>query len=806
MWVQALRDRVAGASRLAYPEIRQDLRYSLRLYSRRPVVTGLAIIALALAIGATTGVFSVMNAVLLRSLPFRAPEELLQVEPPQGMESRSDFHRWRATRAYLSDAVTYDRADMNLGWRSESARVTVAETSSNFFAMLGATPVVGRGFAADEDEPGKNTVVVISYALWQQAFGGDVRALGSTLHLNGQPVSVVGVAPPAFDFPGGAAVWTPTTFDYQRLPKTRVTYWETVARLKPGISRPLATELFTREVDRDDPGRSRRRDQPPVGLVPLREQLAGPVRQASFVMFGTMVFVLLIACANVGHLLLSRTTERRSELALRAALGASRARLLRQLMTESLAVSLVATGLGFGVARWATALAAAAQPAALNVQSYTLFDWRVLAFAALLAALTTLAFGLVAASLTSGFRPTDALARTGGSAGSGARRPRAALVALQVALTIVLLAASVTMGRTFLALVGADLGFRTDGIVTMSVSLAGSRHESEELKRSYTRDALARLRAVPGVRSAAAVDFLPLASAMYAGATFKLDSAQAATIATVMTVTPGYFATMGTGVVYGREFTDRDGPIGERVCIVNDEFARVLGRSGDLVGRTLTSGRRETLTVVGVVRNMSFRGPMVEKAVPQVFRPYDQRTFGYLTFVARVAGNAADRVILARGAVQSVDREVPVFDARTLADRLSERIAKPRFYTSVIVFMATFAALLSMIGVYGVAAYSMAQRTHEIGIRVAVGASPGEIRAMFMTQGLAPVAVGAVVGVAGTALTGRFLEHLLATVHRVDAATSLAVGGLLVAVALVAIWSATERLTSGNPLDALRAE
>ena len=349
-WTRTLRDLLVSLPGRLACEFSSDVRYAIRVYARRPVVSLFALAALALAIGATTGVFSVVNALLLRSLPFRQSERLVQLEPSHGFDSPSGFHRWHRQSRYLQDGVIFDRAEMNLSLSNGSVRVAVTETSSNFFSMLGSEPIVGRAFASGEDTKGRPLVAVIGYGLFQQLFGGDIKALGSTIHLNGQPVTVIGVARPGFDYPSRTMVWTPTTFDDERLPKTGVTFLETIGRLKQGVSLAQANAMFEAEHANDNRGAPKGYERPRPRLVPLREQLAGNVRQASLVMMGAVAFILLIACANVANLLLTRVSERRSELTIRATLGASRSRLVQQLVTESLTIALLASTAGLVVA------------------------------------------------------------------------------------------------------------------------------------------------------------------------------------------------------------------------------------------------------------------------------------------------------------------------------------------------------------------------------------------------------------------------------------------------------------------------
>jgi putative ABC transport system permease protein len=802
--LRALADLAATAPAEIVRELRQDLRYAARIYRSRPVATALALATLALAIGATTGIFSVLNALLIRSLPFREPERLVELwrGPIGPMSGRNAVKAWRDGSQYLEDAAFYNAQPMNLGLENESFRVTVCETTANFLRMLGSEPELGRGFSDDEEIQGRNRVAVIGYALWQQAFGGDPRAVGSTIRLNGVSLTVVGVAPRNFDFPKKTAVWTPTA--YGRLPST---YWmnQTVGRLKTGISFGQASARYQADIDRVNAGRPKPKgdDRDPPRLFRLQDRLAGPVRPASLVLMGMMAFVLLIACANLAHLLLSRATERRQELAIRWALGASRARLTRQLITEATVLTGLAAIAGLAVAQWTARLAGIAQPAQLASRQYTVLDWRVLAFALGLAAVTGIAFGVLPASLIGRMQPAQDWIRTQtGTRGSAASRLRVVLIALQAALTVTLAAGSFSMGRSFLKLVGIDLGYRTNRVITLSVSLPHTKDRTAP----FCRQALERLRSVPGVESAGAASYLPLAnSRIFEGTFFRLDPGEPKRSSSVMLVTPGYFRTMGTPVIEGREFSESDRRGEAPVVIVNEKFAQAY-RNQRLIGRKLNlEPANVSATIVGVVRSHRFLGPESDPW-EVIYRPMDQYEQWASTFVAKVRGNPEQYLAASRDAVQGTDRGIPVFDVKTLDQRLADALARPRFYTTAIVFLAGFALLVAAIGAYGAASHSVSQRTHEIGIRIAVGGLPGSVRGMVFRQSMTPVCVGVVAGLLGAAASGRYLQHLMASAEPNGIWMCASAAIAIAAATACAVWTGTSRVVRTDPTAALRVE
>jgi putative ABC transport system permease protein len=799
-WAGALADAAVSIPGEFTREMLQDLHFSVRVYAQRPLVTILAVAALAMAIGATTGVFSIVNALLLRSLPFRDPERIVRWS--QFYFIRDGYPAWRANQTYADAVAPYYTAEMNLTRDADAVRVKVTESTAEFFRVMGSEPEIGRAFADGEDLPGHVNEAVISYSLWQQFFGGDGRVLGSTVKINGIAMKVIGVARPKFDYPDRTAVWTPSVVDMGALPKTGAIFWHGMARLKARTTIERATSMIQASAPRGNEA---------PRFISLRETLSGNVTQASLVMMGAAAFVLLIACANIANLLLARVAERRSEIAVRAALGASRARLVQQLITESIALAAMSSIAGVFIAQWVSKIALAAQPVPLGSQEYTILDWRVLEFAVGITALTGILFGVFPAWLSGRVHSTAGVSDRSGGSTSGASRLRNAMVAVQVSLTLVLLAGSIVMGRGFLRLMGTDLGFHADRLVTMSISLLGSHHNTAVLRGNYLNESLERLRAVPGVESAAAIDSLPLTgdyftpTGVIAETEVKLDSGATAAFATYSWATADYFKTMATPILSGREFTHSDGAGTEPVAVVSDMFARSTGLGNAIIGRKFTSQfYKVSYTIVGVVSDIRH---LVESDVrPMVYLAATQSMPRTFTFAARVHGNPENYLAVCRDAVQLVDHEVAVYGASTLGDRLAATLARPRLYTTAILFLSGFAVLLAIIGIYGVSSYSVTQRKHEIGVRMAVGATVGNVRWMILRQGLVPTVAGVVIGIGGAAAAGRFLEHLITDAKSMDAATCGAAASGLAITAALSMWSATRRVTRMDPIETLRSE
>lgn len=804
LWMRLLFDLAVSLPLQLAIEMTRDSKHALRLWAKHPWHTGFAVTALGVAIGANTGVFSVVNALLLRSLPFRDPDRLaamIHFIPPHA--SASQFDSWRQHSDYLEDAALLEGGDLNIGDPPRMLRAHIAMTSSNFFSLLGARPVIGRTFT-----PQDHSATVISYALWQELFAGSDQALGKTLRLHGlqpnpdEPLTIIGVMPADFDYPATTVLWK--TAEYS----TGNNGWATIGRLKPGVSLTQARAAFAADVHRLEPHRKFRPDWIPL-MTPLQDQLAGRVKNGSLLLMSVVLLTLLIACANLANLMLARTADRQQELSIRSAIGASRARLIQQVLTESLLLAIVSSILGLTIAFWATSIAGKVQPAALPSQTYTPLDVRVLGFMAALAIGSAVLFGLLPA-LNVG--RSHGFGARGSSDLRGSRIMREILVAAQVMLTIVLLIGSISVVRALSHALQLDRGFKADGVITASVALDGTVRDQPGQRLAYFEEVLDRLRKLPGVRNASATEFLPLLSDKFMGGPYEFDGHKSAqgTSTSIFPILSGYFATTGGHVLYGREFTDSEIRSDAKVALVNETLARVWMRPSDAVGHTMTDPNGTTRKIVGVVRNLDFMGQYISDVFdvdpPETFVPAHNPGGFDSTFVVKVDGRPEDHIAVIRAALQSVDRGVPVYGVETMQHRMDRAFAHPKFYRTALVFFASFALLLALGGIYAVVSYAVAQRTHEMGVRLSLGTTPARLRTKFVRQGLATVLAGVLVGIAGAVATSRLLNTLIEGATSFDASTYVLVTISICAIAAASIWFATRRIATLDVMEILRAE
>ena len=782
----------------------QDLKYAVRLWTSRPWHAAFAIAALAIGIGANTGVFSVVNALILRSLPFDHPDRLALIYnfvPPH--DSPTAFHDWRQHSDYLADAAVSEEFDANLGGMRIASRIHVAQTSGNFFSALGVKPVLGTGFSPDEDVAGtgwgpggSNAVAVIGYPLWHQLFGGNPGVLGATIRIDGMPLQVVGVAPPGFDYPGKTVLWKPAAFSPGN------NGWRTVARLRPGVSWTEAHAAFAAELQRSSlkqdviDGSTLR-----PAITSLQDGVLGPAKNASLIFMGAVTLVLLMACTNVANLVMARTADRSAELSIRSALGATRARLFRQLLTEFLLLSFVATLTGLGIAYWISSLAAKVVPPPLGAQSYSILDERVLAFTVTVSLVAAFAFGTLPSLDVTSIRAFRAR-----SDGRGLRRVRENLVSVQVMLTMILLAASVSLGRGFIHLMTIDRGYDVKGVLTASVSLDGTPHQLDKRQLPYFEQVLSRIRTLPGVRSASATEFLPLYASAFVGGPFGLDGRPAKLNSTMVPILSGYFETMGGRILCGREFTDAEVRSGAQVAIVNERFARGFGAPADVLDHQLTIDQDPPKQIIGVVKGMEYETDPTLANSNQVFVPSATPGSFFSTFVVRVDGRPEGYLAEIQSTIQSVDPQVPVFGAKTMKQRLDEVFASPKFYRTAAWTFAGFALLLALIGIYGITSYAVAERTAEMGIRIALGSTPLQIRTMLWRHGLLTFAAGALPGIIGAQLTGRMIESVMEAAKPIGLTASAGLLALFAVVASTSLWLATSRIGRLDVNSLLRSE
>jgi putative ABC transport system permease protein len=806
LWLRLLLDLALSLPRQLASELSQDTRHTLRLWARHPGPTAFAILALAIGIGANTGVFSVVNALLLRSLPFHDPARLAYLSnfnPPH--DSTAQFHNWRRQSSYLADTALFEPIDANLVANGASSRADVIQASSNFFSVLGVQPILGRAFSPGDDvdapgygTPGPNAVAVISYRLWQSLYNADPNALGKTLEIDGIPLTIIGVAPPTFDYPGQTTLWKPAAFSPGN------NGWEVVARLQPTLTWSQARQAFAAEADRLWPNRTPLQQiQNPSKLTPLQDHLAGPTKQASIALLACVALILLLACTNVANLLLARTADRAAELSIRSSLGASQARLFQQLLTECILLALAASLAGIVVAYATTAAASRVQPAPIASQAYSLLDTRVLAFAITIALLSGLLFGLLPAIYAGRLH-------TFGARGTTTTRSsyliRESLVAAQVVLTIILLASSLSLDRAFLRLLETNRGFTPANLATINVALSGTTHEGKDRALAYFHEALTRIRRLPGVRAASATEFLPLYATGFIGGVFAVDGQPDKAQATVIPIFSDYFRTMGGQILAGREFTQAELQSNAPVVIVNDRFAAQFGSPAAALGHQVFKNNRK---IIGVVKAMDYRDRKndPQAANPsQVFVPSTKPGGFFSTFVVRVDGPAEASLAMLRDTLQSMDRQVPIFGAKTMQDRLTGELARPHFYRTAVLCFAGIAFLLAALGIYAVVAYTVARRTHDLGVRLALGTTPSELRQTLIRQGLQTIALAAIPGAAGALLAGRYLQSLVEGAQPATPAAQAAALLFIAATAATAIWAATRPISRLDIADVLRAD
>jgi len=808
-------------------DLGQDLRYGLRMLLRSPAFTSIAVLALALGIGANTAIFSVVNAVLLQPLPFRNPDQLVIIWEnathlgfPKNTPSPANFLDWQRQSTVFSGMAAMAPKNFNLTGSGEPERLDGRRVSANLFDVLGVQPRLGRGFLPQDDTPGAH-VVLLSNGLWQRRFGADPRVIGQPVNLNGESCTVIGVMPPGIQLPGfdnwQDQLWVPLAFSSEEAAQRGNHFLEVIARRKPGVALQQARaemDTVAAQLAKQYPEENLR-----IGAVvnQLRDEFVGDIRPALLVLLGAVGFVLLIACANVANLLLARAAARQKEIALRLALGANRSRLTRQFLTESMLLALLGGAAGLFLAFVGLDVLKHFIPDGISQADSIMIDARVLGFTAIIAIATGFVFGLAPALQASRFSLNETLKEGGRDAAGGGKgaRVRDLLVIAEVAVSFVLLIGAGLLINSFVHLRNLDPGFRPDHLLTAKIEMSELKYPDREHRLPFLDEILRRVRALPGVQSAAIAGNLPLTyngDSMYIGVEGVPDPPPDQQMDVIYrAVGPGYFNTMQIPLLQGRDFNDQDTTAETSYkVIVSEKLAQHFWPGKNPIGKRLKSGSttaegpwREVVGVVKDVRQNDFIAP------PKMQMYLSYRQLKALAPNALVVRTTIDPLSLAgelRNAVWAVDKDQPVSNIDSMEHIVAGAVARQRFTALLLGIFATVALLLAAVGIYGVLSYSVAQRTREIGIRMALGAQRSEVLRMTVMQGLKLVGLGLVLGLGAAFLLTRVMVSLLFGTSTTDPLTFFGISLLLLAVALLASFIPALRATRVDPMIALRAQ
>ncbi len=817
VWFEVVPDLIMTAWREHMDVLRRDLQYSLRNLIRNPGFAAMAIATLALGIGANTAIFSVVKGVLLDPMPYRDPARLVELyekRPQQGrvrnVVSPPDFADWKKQNTVFEDMAALSGAAYNLTGQNGAELILATNVSASFFHLLGVQPQLGRDFLTEEETTGKDRVVILNHGLWQRRFGGDPGIIGQKIILSGAPFTVVGVLPDINNLiRTKSELWTPLV-----LPRVPRGYHmlDVIARLKPGVTLAqaraemdtIATRL-ARQYPEENTGHG-------VNVFSLDEEIIGKVRPALFILLGAVGLVLLIACANVANLYLARTAQRRREIAIRRALGAGAGRLSRQLLTESILVSLLGGAAGILLAIWGVHALIAADPGNLPRLHSVDVDRQVLFFALAVSVLTGALFGLAPALYSARAGLSGALKEVGRSSTGALRRSRtrAVLVIAEIAIALILAIGAGLMLESFSRLAQVNPGFNPANILAIDLALIGPKYTNDQERTAFFRDFLDRVRRLPGVQSAGATLALPL-SGVDMGSNFLIEGRPPLPYsqqpnARYRVVTPGYFESMQIPLRAGRLITHSDRDTAPPVLLVNETLARQFWPNENAVGKRITLSRekvlREIVGVVGDVKHYTLDG----ETRPEMYFPAAQLPERVMSVVVRTSTPPESLEGAVRSELAALDRDQPIAAMRTLEDLLSRSVARPRLYSALLAIFSTVSVLLAAVGIFGVMSFAVGQRTHELGIRIALGASPGAVQAMVLREGLLFTLAGAGLGIAGALALTRLLRALLFSITATDPATFIGATLLMAIVATAACLVPARRATRADPMVALRSE
>jgi putative ABC transport system permease protein len=806
----------------------QDIQYGMRMLAKNPGFTAIAVLTLSLGIGANTAIFSVVNGVLLRDLPFPESDRIVTLwenNTTDGLErddvSPANFLDWRDRQKSFEDLAFANPFSFDYVADGEPVTIRSALVSEGFFNVLGASPFHGRVFAPEEYEAGKDKVVILSYGLWQRRFGSDPKVIGTKLTLDEEPMTVVGVMRPDFRlhlFDVDEEMWGPEVITDDLKSRRKATYFKVIGRLKPGITIEQARAEMTGIANNLAAEYPATNTGIGVTAITLPDHLSGKWRLALFILLAAVGFVLLIACTNVANLLLARGADRERELAIRAAMGAGRWRLLRQLLTESLLIAILGCGIGILLARWCVHLLVAFNPADIPRLDQVSVDGTTLIFVTAIGFFTALLFGIAPALKFSRPNLQRSLKEAGPTmAGTTSHRLRGALVVTEIALAVVLLIGAGLLMRSFVTLINVDPGFAIDRVASLQVFI-WDRYTTPDQRRAYVAETLQRIEQMPDVEAAGITTALPiLESSAMTSVPISIDGqpprpAGQEPVAQNSIATAGYFNAIGARLLRGRLFNQFDTGSSLRVAVINDTMAKRYWPNEDPIGRKFSlrnGGRSEpgpvTLEIAGIVSDLRQDG-LDKNPRPEFFRPHAQAPSGSLIYVIRTRSDAAALIPALRASIWKTSPGQPFYSVTTMDRLVSDSLKARRFNVALLGAFAGLALMLALTGVYGVMSFVMRQRTHEIGVRVALGAKARDIATLVLKHGFRLAIIGTVIGaVAAFALT-RLMSALLFGVTATDPATFAAVAVLIPVIALIACYIPARRAMKVDPLVALRYE
>ena len=807
----------------------RDLRYSVRMLLKSPGFAAIAVLSIALGIGANTAVFSVINAVLLKSLPYKDPASLMLVwgdsESGDNLKGRNQVS-WTDVADFRKQATVFEDVAAYTGWNpimsgdSAAERMPAIQVGDGYFKIMKGEPILGRVFTPEEQEDGKDFVIVLGHGLWQRRFGGDPSVIGRSIQLNSRPYTIVGVMGPDFHplpttlvSPEGQ-FYRPVAESYDESQRD-ARHLRAIARLKPGVTVAQARaemNVIAQRLEREHPLTNHGQG---ANVVSITDDTIGGVRPTLLMIFGAVVFVLLVACANVANLLLARSTARHKEITIRAAIGAGRSRLVRQLLTESLLLALCGGALGLLLATWSVGFIEVFGAKINPMFNGIRIDLLTLVFTFALSIVTALLFGLAPALQISKPNLTESLKEGGrsGGASAGRNRLRSALVVSEIALTLVLLVSAGLLIRTVARLSKVDKGFNAANVTAMSIGIPSAKYPKPDNVAAFYQQVTERIGALPGVSAAGLTSVLPL-SANFDGRGLAVEDhpkAPGEEITVDMYVTtPGYLRALEIPLLKGRAITEHDTKDSDKIALINRTMADALWPSVDPIGRRIKFPGSDTnpqpwRTIVGVVSDVS-QYALDKKPPMQIYLPHAQFPTQFNTIVVKTANQSVAMTNAIRGEILKVDKDQAVFQVTTLEELLGESILLRRFFMMLLVGFASLAMILAAVGIYGVMSYVVTQRTQEIGIRMALGAQVGDVLKLIVGNGMKLALIGISLGLAGAFAVTRLLAELLFGVSATDAMTFAVVSSLLAAVVLLACYIPARRATQVDPLIALRCE